>query len=211
MRIRTVACACLLVAASVGGAKTLAAASPDCARWIKEYQQGLARHAVLGKKHVVKAAHRLIVPRPHLQHASLPLNHVRPPKLSPAEMLKRFRVLCGEDLPDEVLPAVFQPTGLEDTLLPETDLPDDNTLAGLTGNGGASPFTPDAPVPPVPPPVPPVTDTPVGPPIIPIIPGTPTPTPIPAPVPEPGTLVLLLTGLGTLPAVIRARRKGSAA
>ena len=205
MRVRTVACSCLLVAASVGGAKTLAAASPDCARWIKEYQQGLARRAVLGKKHVVKAAHHLIVPRPHLERASLPAGRVRPPKLSPAEMLKRFKVLCGEDLPDEVLPAVFLPTGLEDALLPENDLPDNDTLAGLTGNGAPSPFTPDAPPNPATPPVPPPATTGTTP-NTPIIPGSPTPV-LPAPVPEPGTLVLLLTGLGTLPAVIRLRRR----
>ena len=215
MKVRTVACSCLLVAASVGGAKTLAAASPDCARWIKEYQQGLARRAVLGKKHVVRAAHHLVIPRPHLEHASMPSNHVRPPKLSPAEMLKRFKVLCGEDLPDEVLPAVFVPTGLEDTMIPSTDVPDDDTLAGLTGNGAPSPFTPGAPdtpgAPPVPPPTAPLPTggTTGGFPGTPIIPGTPTPV-IPAPVPEPGSLLLLLTGLGTLPAVLRMRRKTTA-
>ncbi len=142
MRVRTVACSFLLVAASVGGAKTLAAASPDCARWIKEYQQGLARRAVLGKKHVVKAAHHLVVPRPHLVHASVPTGRVRTPKLSPAEMLKRFKVLCGEDLPDEVLPAAFVPTGLEDAMIPDVDSPANNdTIADLTGNGAPSPFT----------------------------------------------------------------------
>src|ERR1700712_2002307 len=141
MRIRTIACSCLLVAATVGGARTLAAASPDCARWIKEYQQGLSRRAVLGKKHLVKAAHHLVVPKPHLQHVSTAPTRVRPPKLSPAEMLKRFKVLCGEDLPDEVLPVAFVPTGLEDTLIPGADSPGDNdTTAGLPGNGAPPPF-----------------------------------------------------------------------
>ncbi len=216
MKIRTVACSCLLVAASVGGAKTLAAASPDCARWIKEYQQGLARRAVLGKKHVVKAAHRLIVPRPHLQNASMPTGRVRPPKLSPAEMLKRFKVLCGEDLPDEVLPAAFVPTGLEDVLIPPADTPGDyDTLAGLPPEGGGpSPFAPGPPTDTPTTPNQPTTPTngaPIGGfPTTPIVPGTPvTPgTPvIPSPVPEPDTLVLLLTGLGTIPVVLRMRRK----
>lgn len=206
MRVRTVACACLLVAASVGGAKTLAAASPDCARWIKEYQQGLARRAVLGKKHVVKAAHKLIVPRPHLQHASTTPARVRPPKLSPAEMLKRFKVLCGEDLPDEVMPASFVPTGLEDAMVPTQDVPDDNTIATLTGTA-PSPFVPGSGTG--------TTGTGTngggtngggttgGTPTTPIVPVP----PIIAPVPEPGTLVLLLTGLGAIPAVLRLRRR----
>src|SRR3978361_74722 len=168
MRLRTVACACLLVAATVGGARTLAAASPDCARWIKEYQQGLSRHAVLGKKHLVKAVHHLVVPKPHLQRVSTAPNRVRPPKLSPAEMLKRFKVLCGEDLPDEVLPVAFVPTGLEDALIPGVDSPGDNdTLAGLTGNGTPPPFTPfppegGPPTTPTTPTTPPGTGTPTG-------------------------------------------------
>ena len=221
MRVRTIACACLLVAASVGGAKTLAAASPDCARWIKEYQEGLARRAVLGKKHVVKAAHRLVVPRPHLQLASSIPARVRPPKLSPAEMLKRFKVLCGEDLPDEVMPVAFVPTGLEDTLIPPADTPPEDTLAGLTGNGLPPPFGPNTPVVNV---APPNGAQPIAPPLgggttngglpgSPIVPPTPatpiTPvTPItPSPVPEPDTFVLLLTGLGSIPVVLSMRRR----
>ena len=212
MRMRTIACSCLLVAASVGGAKTLAAASPDCARWIKEYQQGLTRRAVLGKKHVVKAAHRLIVPRPHLQNASMPTNRVRPAKLSPSEMLKRFKVLCGEDLPDEVLPAAFVPTGLEDAVIPPSDTPTDyDTLAGLPPGG--APFVPGTDTPPgaTPPATPPVGGTPPGggpvTPIIPIAPATPVTPVTPSPVPEPDTLILLLTGIGTIPVVLRMRRK----
>jgi hypothetical protein len=212
MRLKTVACACLLVAATVGGARTLAAASPDCARWIKEYQQGLSRRAVLGKKHLVKAAHHLVVPKPHLQHVSTGPTRVRPPKLSPAEMLKRFKVLCGEDLPDEVLPVAFVPTGLEETLLPLVDTPGDNdTIAGLTGNGTPPPFTPLPPegLPPsITPPitgVPPTSGLPPTTGFPPIIPPV---TPItPSPVPEPGSFLLLLTGLGTIPVVMRMRRK----
>ena len=210
MRVRTIACACLLVAASVGSAKTLAAASPDCARWIKEYQQGLARRAVLGKKHVVKAAHHLVVPRPHLQHASIPPSRVRTPKLSPAEMLKRFKVLCGEDLPDEVLPAAFVPTGLEESMIPEADNTNNDQISQVTGNGTPPSFTEDTP------PSNTTTTNPTGnqPPNgttttnggLPNTPIIPTPV-VPSPVPEPGTLVLLLTGLGAIPFALRMRRK----
>ena len=213
MKMRTIACSCLLVAASVGGAKTLAAASPDCARWIKEYQQGLARRAVLGKKHVVKAAHHLVVPRPHLQRVSAPSGRVRPPKLSPAEMLKRFKVLCGEDLPDEVMPAAFIPTGLEDAMIPPIDAPTDfDTLAGLPQGGAPSPFTPGSPTngggnPTGNQPVVPTNGggtTIGGLPTTPIIPSTPI---TPSPVPEPDSLILLLTGLGTVPFILRMRRR----
>lgn len=226
MKVRTVACSFLLVAASVGGARTLAASAPDCARWIKEYQQGLARRAVSSKKHVVKAAHRLVVPKLHLQRASLTPSRVRQPKLSPVEMLRRFKVLCGEDLPDEVMQAQFVPTGLEDTMVPVTGTPtDDDTIAGLTGNGGPLPFGPGTPTgtgtgtTPTGTGTPPGTGTSGGSPNIPIVTGTPgvpgtpvvppgTPTPVlPSPVPEPGTFALLLTGLGTLPVVMRMRRK----
>ena len=208
MRVRTVACSCLLLAASVGGAKTLAAASPDCARWIKEYQQGLSRNAVLGKKHVVKAAHHLVIPHPHLQRASTVPGRVRPPKLSPAEMLKRFKVLCGEDLPDEVLPVAFVPTGLEDVMIPPTDMPDSDTVAELTGNGTPPIFTPpvDNGTPPTQPTQPTNGGGPTngGLPNTPIVPVTPI---TPSPVPEPGTFVLLLTGLATMPAAMRLRRR----
>ena len=112
------------------------------------------------------------------------------------------------------------PTGLEENLIPAVDTPADyDTLAGLPGTYGPSPFVPNGP-----------TDTggnptgtqPVLPtngggaptgglpaaPIIPTGPNTPiTPvTPI-SPVPEPGTLVLLLTGLATIPFAVRMRRK----
>ena len=228
MKVRTVACSFLLVAASVGGAGTLAASAPDCARWIKEYQQGLAHRATSGKKHVVKAAHRLVVPKFRLQRASVQTGRVRPPKLSPAEMLKRFKVLCGEDLPDEVIQAQFLPTGLEDTMVPLAGTPAGNdTIAGLTGNGAPMPFGPvtstgtGTGTPPAGTGTPqPGTGTNGGPPIIPIVPGSPgtpgvpppvVPPPVVSPVPEPGTFALLLTGLGALPAVLRLRSKAKTA
>jgi hypothetical protein len=130
MRFRVVASACLLIAVSAGGVKTLAA-SPDCARWIKDYQQGLAKRAVIAKRHVVHAAYRIGVPRPKPVHARAPVHTFRPPRLSPQEMLKRFKVLCGEDLPGDTLPVSFAPSNQVATLLPMA--PADT--ATLTDNG----------------------------------------------------------------------------
>lgn len=222
MRLRVLACSCLLVAVSVGGVKTLAS-SPDCARWIKEYQEGLAKRGALAKKHVVHAARRLHVPHLRPARAIAPTHRLRPAKLSPQEMLKRFRVLCGEDLPDDTMPVAFVPTGLEALVVPPVAFPD---VTPLTDIGQPVSFVPgsETPVQSAPttttttttgsttPPIivtdtgapgggttPPATTTGV-PPII-------TDTPVPSPVPEPTSLVLLLTGAaGTLPFVLRRRR-----
>lgn len=222
MRYKLFACSCLLIAVSAGGVKTLAA-SPDCARWVREYQQGLAKRAALAKKHVVHAARHLGVPRPKMTYASVPVHRLRPAKLSPAEMLKRFRVLCGEDLPDEPIAASFVPTSLDALVLPPVLFPD------------AAPFTdysPPTPFVPVPSPlvagIPPTTQglppagTPVfgfpgipgtttpGIPVVPPVPPTtsvPIPPVVPSPVPEPGSLVLLLTGMLSVTPVLVLRRK----
>ncbi len=141
MRFRAIATSCLLIAVSAGSVTTLAA-NPDCSRWIREYQDALAKRSVLAKRHVVHAARHLIVPRPKLLRASAPVHKKYTPKLSPAEMLKRFKILCGEDLPDDTMPAEFIPTGLEAELVQPT-FPD----AGPLDDTGITPvtFTPATP------------------------------------------------------------------
>ena len=221
MRLRLLATSCLLVAVSAGGVKTLAA-SPDCARWIKEYQQGLAKHASGAKRHVVRAARHLGVPRAHVVHASMPVHRLRPAKLSPQEMLKRFRVLCGEDLPDDAVPVSFVPTGLEALLvppalpaedLPVTDFSQPTTFApGVTapapqastpGTFGGSPSTPIV--------IPgggspggggtgPGTGTGTPPTVAPSVPVT-----TPSPVPEPSSLLLVLTAVAGAAPLLRRR------
>ena len=124
-------------------------------------------------------------------------------------MLKRFKVLCGEDLPDDVMPAEFVPTGLEDAFLPT--MPTDDQPP-LIDDGGGRTFAPTTTPPVITSTTPPATGTTGGGtggfPTTPIIPTVPT-TPI-SPVPEPGTLWLLAAGsLGLIP-VLRRRRTAAA-
>ncbi len=200
MRLRIIASSCLLIAVSAGGVSTLAA-SPDCARWIRDYQQGLAKRAVLAKKNVVRAAKR--VPRPRMMYASTPVRKLRPAKLSPQEMLKRFRVLCGDDLPDEPISVSFVPTSLDALLIPPVSFPD---TAPVTDVGRPVSFSPVPEGTPQVQPSPAVTGATPSLPVAstPVIPNVPV---IPSQVPEPNSLVFLVTGaLGAIPLVRRRLR-----
>ncbi|MGI4756883.1 MAG: PEP-CTERM sorting domain-containing protein [Janthinobacterium lividum] len=215
MRFRVIALSCVMIAVSAGGVKTLAA-SPDCARWVREYQQGLAKRAVLARKHVVHAARHLGVPRAHMVRTGAPVHRLRPARLSPQEMLKRFRVLCGEDLPEDAVPVSFVPTSLDALLIPPAIFPDN--VAPITDITGPVSFVPGTPGVTTGTPVgtvPPNSSVPIVTPGIPIgatpgVPVTTTPVPpieTPSPVPEPGSLLLMMTGvLGVIAVVLRRRR-----
>ncbi len=222
MRLRAIATSCLLIAVSAGSVTTLAA-NPDCSRWIREYQEALAKRSVHAKRHVVRAARHLVVPRPHLLRASVPAHKKYTPRLTPAEMLKRFKILCGEDLPDDATPVQYIPTSLEANLVPPaftdtpalpdvdgvpvtfapaTPIPAATPGQAVTPGATPAPFVPVAPAIPVV--APPGTTTGTG------TTGTGTTgtgttgttgtttgtgtTTTPSPVPEPNTFILLVTG-----------------
>ena len=199
---------------SVAGLKSIAA-SPDCDKWLKQYQDELANAPAVKK--VVHHVHHLVHhPRPQrlVNAAYIPPVH-RPvvPKLSPAEMMKRFHVLC--DVPEEeveVQPAMTEgfipvplvtppPTEMATAIVPP--LPGHPVLTSQPVQP-VSPVLPPAPV--GAPGIPFVPITPGGPilpgqpggptPVLPVQPGQPiTPgTPATPPVPEPSSLVLMLTG-----------------
>ena len=198
-------------------------ASTDCQKWLADYKKTLAEKTtpekLLAAKHRARAyAHRKIVqltsapvsaPKPHPTRIS----SVRP-HLTPAQMLKRFDLLCG-DLPVDPTPQVLDARMAPDEFISEMSMggpvdsegvPEDNSLIAV--NEPPS-FTSSASVP----------DTPPGspyapPPYGPVFggpgksggPGTPPPVPPPvAPVPEPGSLFLMLTGGAGAFAAIRRR------
>ena len=88
-------------------------ASTDCERWIAQYKTQLAqtraaKRAIAAKRRMRAYAHRKLVqytrPRPVVQ----PLVHHVPthPRLTPAQMLRRFDLLCGV-LPEDAGPVLM--------------------------------------------------------------------------------------------------------
>ena len=204
-------------------------ASTDCERWLADYKRALAEkpttQKLLAAKHRARAyAHRTIAqlstngsPAPH----PVRLASTRP-HLTPAQMVKRFDVLCGalpvdpqvldaRMSPDEFISemSLGGPVGTEgvpedETLLAENTTPayDGPGVSPTTSSSG--PYVPSyGPVfgggsPGIPSVTPPNG------------PGT-TPVPPMAPVPEPGSWVLLATGTLGAAGLLRRRRVSNAA
>lgn len=210
---RTLIFASLFAITSVAGLKSVAA-STDCDKWLRQYQEELANAAPV--KHVLHHVHHLVhrtQPKPKVAVLAIPPVH-RPvvPRLTPAEMLKRFHVLC--DTPEEQ--AAVTPQEVTDFIVPAAVAPPPTEIASavvppLPGApiAATSPVQPVTPIIPPPPggapglPIPVSPSQPVspgqpgGP--YPVGPGQPAPpttpiTPV-APTPEPGSIVLMLTGL----------------
>ena len=216
-----------LAISSVAGLKSVAA-SPDCDKWLKQYQDELANAAPVKKvvHHVRHLVHRTQPKKPVLAHYIPPVHKPVVPKLTPAEMLKRFHVLC--DTPEDEVE--LQPA-MTDGFLPVLVVapPPTEIATGIVPPLPGMPVMTSQPVPPVTPILPP---PPVGAPGLPIIPitpnvpitpgqpGGPTPivpiqpgqpitpgTPATPPVPEPSSLVLMLTGAAGIGTRLFRRKK----
>lgn len=209
MRNRILVTTVLMVAIG-GGAAESVATSPECERWIADYRQKLAQsHPVQAVEkqngRVKRYVHRQIAVLTHKPSGSRMASPRDPlhPRLSPADMVKRFQVLCGDLPPVQtalLVPPVAPPAApITPLAIPGTTTPDTTTPSvGINtpsspgtnspGGGGATP------PPPVLPPTPPGGGG-----------GGGTP-PVP-PVPEPSTLALLLVGGLSTGAYLMSRRR----
>lgn len=218
MRKRTLLFLFLFSISSIAGVKSVAA-STDCDKWLKQYRDELANAAPVQsvKHHIHHLVHRTAPPKRTVVAAIPPVHKPVVPKLTPAEMLRRFHILCDTPTEEVALTPEFTPGLLEvPTSIPLTEI----ATALVPALPGAPPVAPALPpvatVTPVTPPGP------IGAPTIPILPGTPgapgtpvTPggpggpggstTPVVPPVPEPASLALMLTGVAGI-AVRRFRK-----
>lgn len=101
MRRPTIILGFVLLAAT---AATGVSASTDCQRWLKEYKESIAK--ANAARRLLRAKHRLQhLVKPKMVRVAKPQTtkpHPMHPRLSRAEMLRRFEVECGE-LPQEQL------------------------------------------------------------------------------------------------------------
>jgi len=198
-------------------------ASTDCERWLADYKRALAEkpttQKLLAAKHRARAyAHRTIAqmttngaPAPH----PVRLASTRP-HLTPAQMVKRFDLLCGtlpsdpqvldaRMSPDEFISemSLGGPVGAEgmpedETLLAENDMPTYDGPSMSPSSSSIGPYVPN------------YGPTfgggyPGGPSVLPSGPATPPVAP-PAAVPEPGSWVLLATGMVGAGLLVRRRQ-----
>jgi len=214
----------LLLAFALIASASKGLASTDCERWLAEYKNELA-HKVSVQRALAarqrarsyakrKVAHLIapaVSPKPHPTRVSSTRPH-----LTPAQMLKRFDLLCG-DLPveasNQVLDARMAPDEFisemsmggpvdtevlpaADTLLASEDLPPYVPAESSLGTPSGQPFWPVyGPIP---------TSSgfgaPTSTPSVPVLPPV-------APIPEPSSVLLVLTGtLGTAGSVWKRRR-----
>jgi hypothetical protein len=215
---------CLVLFFIAASAATGVHASTDCERWFIAYKNSLAKAKAVKKLQAAKHRMRRYVHK-KLATAQKPADkpklvrtHMRP-RMSRAEMLRRFNLACGE-LPEEsAAPQQVATEELAPDFFPRntthSDMPlEDTPGTGLIAENDSPPYSPGGsggwPGPPsggIPPgfgggfggggTTPSYPGTP-GTPIDPVTPVTPA-------VPEPSSIVLLLTGAAGAAGMIRRR------
>lgn len=215
----------LLLAFTIIASASKGLASTDCEKWLAEYKKELAQKVSVqraldarqrARSYAKRKVAHLIAPTSTPKHHPVRISSTRP-HLTPAQMLKRFDLLCG-DLPVEATNQVLNgrmapdefisemsmggPVDTEilpaaDTLLAGEDIPPYVPVESSPGGSTTQPFWPVyGPIP---------TGSGFGsspaatsPPVLPPV----------APVPEPSSVLLVLTGtIGAARSVWRARRR----